>query len=70
MPLKVSQKVRYDVGDLVAMRIDNNSKPRYSSGIVVRSDENFVFVKMNFQSIERKFQHKDLYFFLNELNKK
>ncbi|QDP63457.1 MAG: hypothetical protein GOVbin703_204 [Prokaryotic dsDNA virus sp.] len=68
MPPEISKKARYRVGDLVAMRIANDP-PRYTSGIVVRSTQKYAFVKMNFQSIERKFHHKDLFFFLNKVNK-
>ena len=68
MPPVISRKRKYNVGDLVAMKIANG-KPRYTSGIVVRTDEEYVYVKMNYQSIERKFHHKDLYFFLNKVNK-
>jgi len=64
----ISKKCKYDVGDLVAMKIANE-KPRYTSGIVVRCDKDYVYVKMNYRSIERKFHHRDLYFFLNKMNK-
>jgi len=68
MPPTVSKKCKYDVGDLVAMKIANE-KPRYASGIVVRTDKEYVYVKMNYRSLERKFHHRDLYFFLNKMNK-
>ena len=71
MPPVISKKARYETGDLVAMEIvvPDGQPAKYTSGIVVRSDDEFCFVKMNFQSIERKFHHKDLYFFLNKVNK-
>lgn len=71
MPPKISKKARYETGDLVAMKIvvPDGDPQKFTSGIVVRSDDEHAYVKMNFESIERKFHHKDLYFFLNKMNK-
>lgn len=65
--MSVSNKGRYDVGDLVAVPIGKaaNPEPRYLNGVVTRVDDKYAYVRLVINNLERKFFHSDL-FFLNK----
>lgn len=61
----LDKKERYDVGDLVILNVAPLRALRTITGIVVRVDEEFAFVRL-ISGYTRKFFHRDLHF-LNKL---
>ena len=62
MPLSLSQKVKYDEGDLVAMKMVSGG---YLMGIVTKSTDERATVTIVKNGIQREFSHRDLFFLNN-----
>jgi len=57
----LDKKERYDVGDLVILNVCSPRKLRTITGIVVRVEEEFAYVRL-ISGYTRKFFHRDLHF--------
>ncbi len=58
----LDKKERYDVGDLVVLNVSSPRKLRTITGIVIRVEEKYAYVRL-ISGYVRKFHHKDLHFF-------
>lgn len=62
MPLSLSQKLKYEEGELVAMKTVTGS---YIMGIVTKSTDARATVTIVKNGIQREFSHRDLFFLNN-----